>query len=326
MKQDAPSMLDLVRLSPRLLFPPGGEELYRQIAILTGMAEGMEVLEVGCGKAVPLEYFVTEYGVHGSGVEGDARLVQQAVERARTRSLGDRMQVQQAPADALPYRDGIFDVAVGEVGMTAMVDPARAVSELVRVTRPGGSVVLVQLVWRAPVEEERRALVEEHLGVRPLMLVEWKRLLRGNGVEGVHSEDWTDRQTAFRPGPVKPFPDFAELFSLPEKLGILRRAWSRYGWRGVRAVLAREREVHRLLSRDRIIGLDLLKGVRGPPEATDDEAGGGGGGDAEGFEGVSSERDVDDRTDVDDPTDVDPHTDDDEQTEGLPLFSPDGST
>lgn len=255
-------MLDLVRLSPRRLFPPGGEELYRQIALLTGMSEGMEVLEVGCGKAVPLEYFVTEYGVHGSGVEGDPRLVEEAVERARRGALSERLQVQKGPADALPYRDGIFDVTLGEVGMTAMADPAAAVRELVRVTRPGGAVVLVQLVWRAPVEEARRGLVEEHLGVRPMMLVEWKRLLRENGVGPLHTEDWTDPDTAFRSGVLKPFPDFAELFTLPEKLGILRRAWGRYGWTGVRSVLARERDVHRLLSRDRIIGLALLKGGR----------------------------------------------------------------
>ena len=54
-----PSMLDLVRLSPRRLFPPGGEELYRQIALLTEMRPGLEVLDVASGKGVPLEYFVT---------------------------------------------------------------------------------------------------------------------------------------------------------------------------------------------------------------------------------------------------------------------------
>ena len=31
----APSVLDLVRLSPEPVFPPGGEGLYRQIALLT---------------------------------------------------------------------------------------------------------------------------------------------------------------------------------------------------------------------------------------------------------------------------------------------------
>jgi ubiquinone/menaquinone biosynthesis C-methylase UbiE len=258
----SPSMLDLVRLSPRRLFPPGGEALYRQIALLTGMEPDHEVLDVGCGRGVSLEYFVREYGVHGSGIEEDAQLVQLADDRARSEGLNESMQVQAAPADALPYRDEIFDIAVGELGMTAGAEPSAAVRELVRVTRPGGTVVLVQLVWKAPVDAERRAVLSEHLGVRPLMLVEWKRILREQGIQDLHTEDWTDDQTAFRPRVAKPFPDFSELFSLPEKVGILRRAWGRWGWGGVRSVLARERVVHRLLTRERILGLDLLMGTR----------------------------------------------------------------
>jgi hypothetical protein len=99
------------------------------------------------------------------------------------------------------------------------------------------------------------------------MVVEWKRIMLEAGLERIHIEDWTDEQTAFRPRIVKPFPDFAELFSLTEKIGILRRAWRRWGWPGVRMALAREREVHALLTEERILGLHLLKGVRsGVPE------------------------------------------------------------
>ena len=61
-------MLDLVRLSPRRLFPPGGVELYRQITLLTEMSTEHEVLGVACGKGVSLEYFVKEHGVTASGV------------------------------------------------------------------------------------------------------------------------------------------------------------------------------------------------------------------------------------------------------------------
>lgn len=261
-KRPTPSMLDLLSLSPRWMFPPGGRALYRQIALLTEMGEGTEVLDVGCGRGVTLEYFVQEHGVHGSGIDEDAELVALAEARFRDRGLGGQLQLQASPVGNLPYRDEIFDVTVGELGMTARTDPAAAVSELVRVTRPGGWVVLVQLVWTAPVDAERRRVLEEHLGVRPLMLVEWKRLLREAGVESLHTEDWTDDQTAFRPSVAKPFPDFAELFSLSEKVGILRRAWRRWGWTGVRAVLARERAIHRLLTQERVLGLDLVLGTR----------------------------------------------------------------
>ena len=257
-------MLDLVRLSPRRLFPPGGIELFRQVALLTDMSEGDEVLGVACGKGVALEYFAREWGVVAAGVELDPLMVEEAQEAARKSGLTGRLTFESGRSDALPYRDAIFDVAIGEIALTNHCDPADAVRELVRVTKPGGFVVLVQLVWKAPVDEERQHVLSEHLGARPLMVVEWKRLLAGAGVEELHTEDWSVAETAFRGGTAKPFPDFAELFSLPEKVGVLRRAWRRWGWRGVRAVLAREREVHHLLTQERILGLDLIRGRKGP--------------------------------------------------------------
>jgi SAM-dependent methyltransferase len=320
-------------------------ELYRQIAILTGMREGMEVLDVGCGKAVTLEYFVREHGVHGSGIEHDPRLVQLALDRIRGEGLGGRLQVQCAPTDELPYRDEIFDVAVGELGMTQDADPEAAVRELVRVTRPGGVVVLVQLVWTAPVDPARRRVLGAHLGVEPRMLVEWKRWLRGAGLRDLHIEDWTDPETAFRPRIVKPFPDFAELFSLPEKLGILRRAWSRWGWRGVKAVVAREREVHRLLTHERILGLDLIKGTRtvagtgedGSPTSSAPAAPSAAAARSEtATDAMPDEEPSDDApasveepSDDAAPRDEEPSDDDarapSEDTHGLPLFTPDES-
>ena len=260
-------MLDLVRLSPRALFPPGGQELYRQVARLTRMDGESEVLVAGCGAGITVEYFAGDRGARVSGVDPDPLLVERAEARVRESGLSHRATFQVASAEDLPYRDGIFDVVVGELSLAVGTDEDHAIRELVRVLRPGGRIALIQLVWKAPVDPGRREILARHLGARPLMLVEWKRLLRSAGIRQLHTEDWSDEETAFRPQGVKPFPDFAELFSLPEKLGILRRAWGRWGWQGVKAAVAREAEVHRLLTRERILGLDLLVGRA--PEAQD---------------------------------------------------------
>jgi SAM-dependent methyltransferase len=260
-------MLDLVRLSPRLLFPPGGVDLYRHIALLSDMSEGDEVLVVACGKGVTLEYFVREHNVRGSGVDVDPHMVALAEERTREEGLGGRLQFQTGRSDSLPYRDGIFDVAVGELGLAAQADPAEAVRDLVRVTRPGGVVVLVQLAWKKPVDEARRHVLSRHLGAHPLMAVEWKRLLRSAGVGGIFTQDWSDEETVGVGA--KPFFDLTEIFSIPEKAAILRRAWGRWGLRGVRTMLAREGEVHRLLTRERLLRLDLLKGRKLPVGETE---------------------------------------------------------
>ncbi len=255
-------MLDLVRLSPRRLFPPGGQDLYRQVALLAGISPGMELLDVACGKGVPLEYFLREQQVHGTGVEADPHLISEAESFFKEEGLSHEVSFQEGSSIDLPFRDEMFDVVVGEVGLAATVDPKEAIRELVRVVRPGGRVVLIQLVWKAPVDESRKVVLSQHLGARPLMAVELRRILMDAGVGDLHTEDWTDEDTAFRSKAKKPFPDFAELFTLKEKLGVLRRARRRWGWRGVRSVFQREREVHRLLTKERILGLNLLVGVK----------------------------------------------------------------
>lgn len=259
-------MLDLVRLSPAPVFPPGGEELYRQIARLTELEKGKELLDAACGRGVSTLFLASGYGVEASGVDPDERLVREAEQRARTQGEEGRVNFQAASLDDLPYRDAIFDVTIGEIGLAAAVDPAAAVRELVRVTKPLGSVVLVQLIWTGNVDPRRRDILVRHLGARPMILVEWKQLLREAGVVELVVEDWSDTPSPFRPA-AAPFPDFAEIFTVREKLRILWRAMERWGWSGVRGALMREREIHHLLTRERVLGLSLIKGTRWLPGA-----------------------------------------------------------
>lgn len=257
-----PSLLDLMHLSRRPILSPGGVDLLRQIALLTEMKEGDEVLVVPSGLAVTLEYFVSEHDVVGSGVEGDPTLFERAGKRLHSLGILERVHIQLGQMDSLPFKDGIFDVVVAELGFPSRAAPKKSANELVRVAKPGSNVVVVQPVWKAPVCSERRAVLSQYLGCRPLTVVEWKRLLREAGLEYLYVQNWSEEGTAFRPQIRKPFPDFTELFSLTEKFGILRRARRRWGWAGVWTVLARERQIHKILTKERILGLDLVKGMK----------------------------------------------------------------
>ena len=260
-----PSMLDLVRLSREAVFPPGGEPLYRKIASLTEMASGMEVLDAACGRGTSLRFLAQSFGVHGVGVDDDADLVAAAERQTREDAPDAAVAFEAGALDDLPYKDGIFDVAIGEMGLAALADPSRAVAELARVTKPFGHVVLVQLIWTGNVDPARREILVQHLGARPLILVEWKQLLRDAGVVDLVVEDWSDTPSPFRPSAQGPFPDFHEIFTFREKLAILRRALRRWGWRGVRGAIVREREIHHLLTHERVLGLTMIKGTRWSP-------------------------------------------------------------
>jgi SAM-dependent methyltransferase len=257
-------MLDLVRLNRDAVFPPGGEELYRKIGRLTEMSARTEVLDAACGRGVTGLFLAESFGVSGVGVDHDPVLVRQAEARGRESTASGQFTFETASLDDLPFKDASFDVAIGEIGLAALADPARAVAELARVARPYGCVVLVQLIWTGNVDPERREILVRHLGARPMILVEWKQLLRDAGVVDLVVEDWSDAPSPFRPSAGGPFPDFSEIFTLREKLAILWRAYRRWGWGGVQGAVLREREVHRLLTRERVLGLSLIKGTRWP--------------------------------------------------------------
>lgn len=261
-RHGGPSVLDLVRLSPVPVFPPGGEALYRQIALITEMTADQLFLDAACGRGMSTDFLAATTGAEAYGVDSNPVFIQEAEQRARAAGLTERLHFEAGSLQDLPYRDGIFDVTIGELALATLVDPRRAVQELARVTRPMGSVVLVQLIWTGNVNEERREALVQHLGARPLLLVEWKQLMRDAGVVELHVEDWSDYASPFRPAVTGPFHDLSEIFSLRQKAIIMHRAFRRWGWRGVRGAIVREMEIHRLLTRERVLGLSLIKGTR----------------------------------------------------------------
>ncbi|MFP4623452.1 MAG: methyltransferase domain-containing protein [Gemmatimonadota bacterium] len=263
----SPSAVGLTRLSTRLSFPPAGEALYRSFLRLVELSEGAEFVVVPCGRGKGAVFIAESTGAGGAGADPDPVMVGVATDRAKKAGLAGRVHFEHAPLYELPYQDAVFDLAVGEIELSAAQDPPAAVRELVRVTRPGGSVVLIQLVCTRAVEASRRAGLVERLGVRPLMLMEWKQMLREAGVVDVTVEDWSDGASS--PGRPSVLGGLAELFTLRGRLRVLPRAWKRWGWRGVRGVLSRERQLRRLLEEERVLGVSLIKGRRRPERGPD---------------------------------------------------------
>ncbi len=256
----SPSAVGLTRLSTRLSFPPGGKALYRSILQLVDLTADSEFVVVPCGRGRGARFIAEATGAGGAGADPDPVMVAVATERARRAGLADRLHFEDAPLHELPYQDAVFDLGVAEIELGAGQDPSAAVGELVRVTKPGGTVVLVQLVWTRQLEDDRREELVERLGVRPLMLVEWKQMLLEAGAEGLTVEDWSD--AGAQQGQPSVLGGLAELFTFRGKLRILPRAWRRWGWAGVRAVLSRERELRRLVEDERVLGVALIKGTR----------------------------------------------------------------
>ena len=132
-EQDDPSawidVLDRVRQEPAYA-------AYKQrVAELLEPAPGGIYLEVGCGTGQDVLAVASRFGVTVAGVD----LSRAMVDEARRRGLPD---VRVASADALPFEHASFDGCWADRVLQHLERPEAALAEMVRVTRPGGRVVV----------------------------------------------------------------------------------------------------------------------------------------------------------------------------------------
>lgn len=246
------------------------DDLYREIASLVDAGPGRELLVAACGDGSTAEWLAERTGASVTGVDPDAAMLEEAEARIRTKAAqgdGTRLPIvfQQGALDDLPHEDAVFDAAIGELGVAAAGDPARAVAELARVVRPMGIVVLLQVTWTSDLPADAREAVVERLALRPHLLVEWKQMLRAAGLVDLQVQDWTRGPQRDDSG--------GESLGWRDRMRIVGRAWRSHGWRAARGAVRHEEDLLRELSRERSLGFHLIRGVKWPhdPEAADGE-------------------------------------------------------
>ena len=105
---------------------------------------GEVILEVGCGTGVLDRWMVRRTaGAHRLvAVDVNRFLVQEATTLARQEGVEHRIEFREGSADAVPFPDNHFDVTMSSP-VIQRVDADRMLTEMTRVTRPGGRVAVV---------------------------------------------------------------------------------------------------------------------------------------------------------------------------------------
>jgi SAM-dependent methyltransferase len=114
-----------------------GEELVGRL----GIAKGLEVLDLGCGDgttAVP----AAQLGAKVLGVDIAANLVEAGNLRAKEAGLTNLTFQQGDASDLAELGDASFDLVVSIFGAMFAPKPFDVAREMVRVTRPGGRIVM----------------------------------------------------------------------------------------------------------------------------------------------------------------------------------------
>lgn len=116
---------------------------------LLGDLGAASVLDIGCGAGLDTVSMGLQAGERSRvwGIDLDAEMV--ALAQRRTRELGLAQRVRHRVADAcdLPFGDAQFDAVRSERLLMHLPDPAAALAEAVRVTRPQGRLVMIDTDW-----------------------------------------------------------------------------------------------------------------------------------------------------------------------------------
>jgi arsenite methyltransferase len=135
---------------------------------LVPWSDGDAVLDVGCGRGLLLVAAARRVA-HGRAVGVDLwQAADQSgnrptatLDNARIEGVADRATVVTADVRTLPFADGTFDLVVTHWvihNLYAAADRSRAITEMVRVLRPGGHLLLADIAHRSEYAAQLTAL------------------------------------------------------------------------------------------------------------------------------------------------------------------------
>jgi len=162
-----------------------------------------DVLEVGIGTGRNLPYYPPK-GIRLTGIDLSPAMLEVAARRAA--ELRMQVDLRVGDAQALDFPNEQFDTVVFGLCLCSIPDEARALSEAVRVLRPGGYVLLMEHVRSpSPVVRAAQRLLEplflelqaDHLLREPLE----RMAIEGLGVEEMERWAWgiMERASARKP-------------------------------------------------------------------------------------------------------------------------------
>jgi ubiquinone/menaquinone biosynthesis C-methylase UbiE len=108
------------------------------------LSPGMAVLDVGCGTGLETTRLAKAVAPSGMvvGIDASEKFLTEARRRGVTLALP--VEYRHSDAQQIPFPEETFDVVRAERLFPYLADPERAFSELVRVTKPGGAVALIE--------------------------------------------------------------------------------------------------------------------------------------------------------------------------------------
>jgi arsenite methyltransferase len=121
---------------------PGGLALTARALDTCAFAAGADVVDVGCGTGITVEFLRGIYGLNAIGIDPSAVILERGLQR------NPQLPLLQGSGEKLPIAARTMDGVLVECTLSLMADRRKALAEFNRVLVPGGRLVVTDLYAR----------------------------------------------------------------------------------------------------------------------------------------------------------------------------------
>ena len=139
---------------------PGGYKSTGELCKKCKITESSTVLDLACGVGTTSFYLQDRFGCKVTGVDIDENLISIAKKALMKKVKKDKITFKVANALELPFPDNTFDVMVSQAFFILIDEKEKALEEVSRVLKPGGSFGSLELSWfKVPPQDAYNELV-----------------------------------------------------------------------------------------------------------------------------------------------------------------------
>ncbi len=161
---------------------PGHSQSMQLLIDLSGVSASDTVLDLACGPGLVACEFAP-FAHHVTGIDLTPKMIEQAEERQKARGLAN-LSFQVGDVLPLPFPDASFSVVLTRYSFHHFLDPKAVLEEMVRVCKPGGKILVIDVVQPPDKVEayDRLEKLRDPSHVHALTYPEMAGLIAGSGL------------------------------------------------------------------------------------------------------------------------------------------------